>query len=218
MRGAADELLVDARRASGATSSWHIASHATTAASHSIVPAAPAHETSGSRRRRPCPTAGQVLLAVQHQATLVDVAVEMDRELRDPQHRAIDPEQHARSRPPSRRTESRPDKPEVTVEPRVEQHPAVDLDAQLAKARRPPIGPGLDAQVRRIGVGAHQPKSPRSGHGARPPRFTARRSTPCAAARPEPSPAEPARLVEAGRHQAPAPRIRPRGTATARPR
>ena len=155
------------------------------------------------------PQRAQVLLAVQHEAPLVDVAIEVDRELRDAQQRAVDTEQHfvdptvAPHRQPPRQ-------PEVAVEPRVEQHAAVDLDAELAKAGRTAVGVGLDAQVGRIGVGAHQaelldrarshaatPRSSPRGARSRRPRRSTRRS----------------RRRRGGR-----PPARPHETATATPR
>ena len=48
--------------------------------------------------------------------------------------------------------------PEVAVEPRVEQHAAVDLDAELAAADPAGVGLGLDPQVRAVGVGADDPE------------------------------------------------------------
>ena len=47
---------------------------------------------------------------------------------------------------------------EVAVEPGVEQHAAVDLDAELAAARPAGVGPRLDPQVRAVGVGADEPE------------------------------------------------------------
>ena len=50
--------------------------------------------------------------------------------------------------------------PEVAVEPRVPQHPAVDLDAELAEADRSGVGPGPHPEVGRVGVGPDDPEAP----------------------------------------------------------
>ena len=103
----------------GGVRSWHIASHAMTA--DDSTPAAADHDGPKVGVVGHAPQWAQVLLAVQDEATLVDVAIEVDRELRDAQHRAVDAKQHfvdASVRPhrqPSRQAE-------VTVEPRIEQH------------------------------------------------------------------------------------------------
>ncbi len=93
-----------------------------------------------------------VLLRVELQAGVVHPAIEVDRELR-----------HARDRPVHvdevRRAVAGQDPSgdaEVAVEPRVEEHTAVDLDAELTPTRRIGVGVGLDAQAGRVGVGADQ--------------------------------------------------------------
>ena len=47
---------------------------------------------------------------------------------------------------------------EVAVEPRVDQRAAVDLDAELLPTDAAGVGPRLDAQARRVGVGADEPQ------------------------------------------------------------
>ena len=47
---------------------------------------------------------------------------------------------------------------EVAPEPRVQEHAAVGLDGELAGAGAAGVGAGLDAEVRRVGVGADQPE------------------------------------------------------------
>ncbi len=91
-------------------------------------------EAAGRRAGAEAPGRHQVLLRVELQADLVDLAVEVDGQLGHPQQRPVVAEQHACSGPlaaehghPSRQAE-------VAVEPRVQQHPAVDLDAELAPA------------------------------------------------------------------------------------
>ena len=66
------------------------------------------------------------------QARVVDVAVEVDGELRHPQQRPVDAR---RARPrPSRRATDPARQAEVAVEPGVHERAAVDLDAELAPA------------------------------------------------------------------------------------
>ena len=111
-----------------------------------------------SRRRRVdvAHTGRQVGLAVEHQPALVDVAVEVDRQLRHPGDRLGDVDE--------RRRAVGGDDPagdaEVAVEPAVEQHAAVDLDAELPPAGAPAVGPRLDAQAGRVGVGADDADRP----------------------------------------------------------
>ena len=104
-------------------------------------------EPVGERRRpsdrRPRPASGG--LAVEHQAALVDVAVEVDGQLRDPGQRLGDVDERRRCR---RRATTRPAMPRSRSSQLVEQHAAVDLDAELAPAGRAAVGPRLDAQVR----------------------------------------------------------------------
>ena len=69
---------------------------------------------------------------------------------------------------------------EVAVEPRVQQHAAVDLDAELLPAEAAGVGARLDPQARRVGVRADDPerRAPACGRSARrqatsaPPRTT----------------------------------------------
>ena len=56
---------------------------------------------------------------------------------------------------------------EVAVEPRVEQHAAVDLDAELAAAGPAGVGAGLDPQVGAVGVGADQAEAVAGGRSRR---------------------------------------------------
>ena len=60
------------------------------------------------------------------------------------------------ARRPAARTRHPARQAEVAVEPGVEQDAAVDLDAELAVAGPAGVGPGLDAQVGAVGVGADQ--------------------------------------------------------------
>ena len=99
--------------------------------------------------------------------SVTTVAVEVDGQLRDAQQRAVDAHQARLTGPSSARTDTRPGQPEVAVEPRVHQRAAVDLDAELADAGRAAVGPGLDPQVRAVGVGADDPEAPRGA----PPRW-----------------------------------------------
>ena len=96
---------------------------------------------------------------------LVHVAVEVDRELGQPEQRAIDLDE-----PDFSRTERHAAREaEVAVEPRVDERAAVHVDAELAVARAADVGAGLDAQVRAVGVCADHDE-PRRGVGGHVPR------------------------------------------------
>ena len=108
------------------------------------------------------PDRHQVALAVEHQALVVDLAVEVDRELRHAQDRAVDQEQ-ARSAGRAVAHDHAAREPEVAIEPRVQERAAVDLDRQLAPAgARPCSGRAL---MRRLGLSVCAPttRNPRSG-------------------------------------------------------
>ena len=111
------------------------------------------------------PHRAHVRLAIEDEAPLVDVAIEVDGELRHPGDRLVD--RHERRRA-VRRDEATGDA-EVAVQPAVEQHPAVDLDAELAPPGAVDVGAGLDAQVRRIGVGADEAHRQGTGTGRAAP-------------------------------------------------
>ncbi len=95
----------------------------------------------------------QLRLRVELQALALDLAIQMDREARDAQQRAreID-EQRARASLLAQR--HLPREREIPVEPGVGQHAPVRLDRELAVAVGVDVGERLEAQVRRIGVGA----------------------------------------------------------------
>src|SRR5690606_19800330 len=64
---------------------------------------------------------------------------------------------HEAALDPARRTHhDAPREREVAIDPRVEQHAAVDLDADLVLPGALELGVGLDAEVRRVGVRADQ--------------------------------------------------------------
>ena len=138
-------------------------------------------EPRGVRLAQP-PHRGHVLLAVELQS-VVRVAVEVDRQLRDAQQRPITAPQHRRrtriglvpEREVSRRIGERTSRAcggigecfrslarnrdtarqaQVAVEPGVQQHAAVDLHAELAVAQRAAVGLGSDSQIGAVGVGA----------------------------------------------------------------
>ena len=107
------------------------------------VDAGPISEPAGERLgARICaarrPHRSQVDVLVEEQALLVDVAVEVDRQLRHAGDRLVDVHE--------RRGTVAADDPsgdaEVAVEPAVQQRPAVDLDAELNASWR---SPGRDA-------------------------------------------------------------------------
>ena len=73
-------------------------------------------------------TGRHVGLTVEHEPALVDVAVEVDRQLRHAGDRLADVDEHVRAVG----EDEAPGDAEVTIEPAVEEHAAVDLDAELA--------------------------------------------------------------------------------------
>ena len=95
-------------------------------------------------------------VAVEHQPALVDVAVEVDRQLRHPRDRLGDVDQ--RRRPVG--GDDPPGDPEVAVEPAVEQRTAVHLDAEQPPVGDRLVGSGVDAQAGRVGVGADDAQTP----------------------------------------------------------
>ena len=105
-------------------------------------------------RRTRSPHRREVLLLVEDKASVVDIAVEVDCQLRNATDRLVDNDIDSR---PVVQHDSAGDS-EVPVEPRVDQRPAVDLDAQLLPTNITRIGARLDAQPGRVGVGAYDPK------------------------------------------------------------
>ena len=103
------------------------------------------------------PDGHQVQLRVEPESLLTDVAVEVNRELRYPQHRPVHPDQPDLRA--VRGTHHRaPGQAEVPVEPGIEQRATVDLDAKLAHADPAGVRARLDAQRRAVGVRAQQPE------------------------------------------------------------
>ena len=96
---------------------------------------------------------------------LVHVAVEVDRELGQPEERAIDLDEPDFARPQRDATREA----EVAVEPRVDERAAVHVDAELAVPGAAGVGARLHAQVRAVGVGADHDEA-RSGVGGHVPR------------------------------------------------
>ena len=102
---------------------------------------------------------------VEDQALVVDVAVEMDRELRHAGDRLVDVDER-------RRTVAADDPAgdaEVAVEPAVQQRAAVDLDAERAPVGDRLVGMRVDPQTGGVGVGADDPQRRRP---RRPPDAT----------------------------------------------
>ena len=91
-------------------------------------------------RRRP--HGRHVDLPVEHETTLVDITVEVDRQLRDASDRFGDVDEHVGAvgvhQPPG--------DAEVAVQPAVQQHAAVDLHGELPPTGPRAVGMGLDAQ------------------------------------------------------------------------
>jgi hypothetical protein len=128
-------------------------------------------EQVGPGRVADAPDRRQVSLLVQHQS-VVDLPVEVDRQLRDPQERS-GPHQVlgavAGDQPPGQL--------ELTVQPGVEQRPAVDLDACLQPAVPAGGRPRLELEARRVGVRADDAVR-RGGPGSRRDRPGEHRAVP----------------------------------------
>ena len=132
--------------------SWAIASHDTIASLATSSRSARYSENVGASS--PVAHIGDhVELLVEQETLLVDLAVEVDRELWHPQQRSIVAEEaglHAvavADRHPTGEAE-------VAIEPRVQEHAPVDLDAELAPTPIDGVGLGLDTEIRAVGVGA----------------------------------------------------------------
>ena len=95
----------------------------------------------------------QVLLRVELQTLVLDLAAEVDGEVRDPQQRTREVDQHALQTGSDLQADPARQR-EVAIQPGVQQHAAVGLDPDLSVAVGAQIRPRLDAQIRRIGVGA----------------------------------------------------------------
>ena len=93
-------------------------------------------------------------MLVEQQALVVDVAVEVDRQLRYPRHRFVDVDEGDRAVA----ADDPAGDPQVAVEPAVQQHPAVDLDAERAPGGRDLIGVRVDPQPGGVGVRADDPQ------------------------------------------------------------
>src|SRR5690606_16131352 len=105
------------------------------------------------------PDGGEVGLGVHLQPGGVDLAVEVDGELRDGADGPVDPQQPDHGAAAVAADRHPPRQAQVAVEPAGEQGPAVDLDPELARARPHEVGLGLDAQVGAVGVGADDPEA-----------------------------------------------------------
>ena len=93
-----------------------------------------------------------MLLLVEDQASLVDVAVEVDRQLRNAADGLVDRDVDGRA---VVQLDAAGDA-EVAVEPRVDQCAAVHLDAELLPSDAAGVGARLDPQPGRVGVGADE--------------------------------------------------------------
>ena len=153
------------------------------------------------------PHRDEVLLAVEQEPSLADLTVEVDRQLRHPQDRSVDPDQ-AHLDPPLGADGHPAGQAEVAVEPGVDQRAAVDLHAELAPAGPAGVGLRPDPQVRAVGVRPHEPER-RRGRGAVRHRPGHERAVPGQEApRRQPVPGlERVRRREPGRHE-PADRLR----------
>jgi len=90
----------------------------------------------------------------------LNLAIEVDRELRHARDRLVDAYEVACDRAAVVAHEHAAGDAQVTIEPRVEQHAAVDLDTELRVPLRGILGVGLESQVRAVGVRADDPELP----------------------------------------------------------
>ena len=104
------------------------------------------------------PDGHDMLLGVQLQPVGAQAAVEVDGELRDPQHRPVHPQQ-PQLRAGAGAHGHAAGQPQVAVEPGIQDGPAVDLHAELPEARPAGVGPRLHPERRAVGVGAEQPEA-----------------------------------------------------------
>ena len=81
-------------------------------------------------------------MPIEHQPALVDLAVEVDRQLRHAGDRFVDVDQRGRAVG----SDDAAGDAEIAVEPAVEQHAAVDLDAEEPPVGDELVGMGVDAQ------------------------------------------------------------------------
>ncbi len=102
-----------------------------------------------------CPQRRHLCLWVQQEAILADLPIEMDRELWHTQDRPRICDQSVLDAGIGSYLEPAGET-EITVEPAVEEHPAIDLHPQLCPAGSVLLCSGLDSQVRRVGVGADE--------------------------------------------------------------
>ena len=99
------------------------------------------------------PHRGEVLLLVEHHPALVDLSIEVNREL----GHAGDGVVHGDESGGAVAHDQAAGDAEVAIEPRVEQRPAVDLYRELLPAEPARVGVGLDAQAWGVRVRADDP-------------------------------------------------------------
>src|SRR5205814_5395507 len=108
---------------------------------------------------------GELLVAVELQSVLVDLPVEVDREVRDARDGAVDPDEALLDRLPAPK-EHPSGEGEVPVGPGREDGTAVDLDVEREEASRRARGARLYAQPGRVRVRPDDAKA-RLGRGPR---------------------------------------------------
>ena len=104
------------------------------------------------------PDGDQVGLAVEQQALLVDVAIEMYGQLGNPHDRTVDADQHLSNVAVSPNRQSSRE-PEITIEPRVQEYTAVHVDTQLPESGARPVGVGPHPEVGAVRVCADDPEA-----------------------------------------------------------
>jgi hypothetical protein len=100
----------------------------------------------------------EVILRIQHEPLLAELAVEVDRQVRDAQERPTEVEQEGLWPTVDLGGDAAGDR-EVAVEPGVEQRGSVGLDAELPVAVRLDVGARLQPEVGRVGVCADDPEA-----------------------------------------------------------
>ena len=110
------------------------------------------------RGRTGRPHWAQLHVPIEHEAAVVDLAVEVNRQLRHP----CDGLAHVDQRRRPVGGDDPPGDPEISIEPAVEQRTAVHLDAEEPPVGDCLVGMGMDAQARRVGVGTNDAQARRA--------------------------------------------------------
>src|SRR4029450_5420144 len=93
------------------------------------------------------------------QPLLGDLPVQVNRQLGDAAHGPADAQEAQAYAGTVATDRHAARKPQVAVEPAVQEHGPVGLDAELARPGPPQVGPRLATQVGAVGVRAHDPEA-----------------------------------------------------------